>query len=107
MSLELLKSIEAAEVKAVEMRAEAQKEARDILKSVEEACIADERSAALEHRALGQRILEDARATANRRSDAQAGKEAAERDAVAKAAQARLDQAAQVIFERIVRDGHR
>ena len=61
MSLEILQSIEQAEAKADGMRAEAQKQAREILKSVEAACLAQERAAAIEHRALYQQLMEQDR----------------------------------------------
>ncbi len=107
MSLELLKNIERAEAKADDARAEAQKEARDMLKSVEEACLTQERNAALEHRALAQRILEDAKTTANRRIKEMDAQDAAERERITGAAQVKLDEAAQRIFERVVNHGDR
>lgn len=107
MSLELLKRIEAAESKADEARAEAQREARDVIQSVETACVVHEREAVLEHRALGQRIVEDAKETAMRRNASMEKEQAAKRDAVRGAARQKLDTASQFIFERIVNDGHR
>ncbi len=107
MALEVLRSIEAAEARAAEIVAAAQREARDILKATEEACAVNERNAALEHRALQQRILADARATANRSIAAAEAGEHAEREAVAAAARAKLDAAAKLIYERVVQDGHR
>lgn len=107
MSMELLKSIEQAETKAEGIRADAQKEARDILKVVEEVTVQNERAAALDHRALAQRVLEDARATATRRIEAMAAQEQASREAVEDAARAKLDKAAALIYERVVSDGHR
>lgn len=107
MSLELLKKIEEAEAKQEASRAEAQKEARDILKSVEEACVSHERDAALEHRALVQRVLEDAKATANRRIEAMAVEQAKEREGVLFAARARIGAAADEIYKRVVQDGAR
>lgn len=107
MSLELLTSIEKAEARAEEIRAEAQREARDILKSVEEACTHNERDAALQQRAMVQRVLEDARETANRRIETEAAAEAGRREAVTIAAKGRLEDAANLIFERVVGDGNR
>lgn len=107
MSLELLKSIENAEGKAEDIRAGAQREAREIMKGVEEAVVTNERSAALEHRALAQQIAEDARQAATRRIEAMAAEEAQARTQVTGTARAKLDAAANLIFERVVNDGHR
>ena len=109
MSLEILQSIEQAEAKADGMRAEAQKQAREILKSVEAACLAQERAAAIEHRALYQQLMELREQDRVRVAGELAKKSqsyAAERANLCKAAEARLEQAATQIFERIVRHGH-
>lgn len=107
MSLELLQSIEKAEGRAEEIRANAQKEAREMLKGVDEACVSNERAAALDHRAQAQRIAEEARNAASRRIEAMAADEAKAREQVTTAARAKLDAAANLIFERVVVDGHR
>ena len=107
MSLELLQNIEKAEARAEEIRAEAQREARDMLKSVEEVCVTNERNAVLEHRALSQGILEEAKEAAGKRIDAMAAKEETSRGQVTDAARQKLDAAANLIFERVVSDGHR
>lgn len=107
MSWEVLKAVERAEAKAEDIRQSAQKEAREILKSVEEACAIEERNAALEHRALSLRILEDAKATARRRIEMADAQEEKRRTAVVEAARRRLDEAADMIVKRVVTDGHR
>lgn len=106
MSLEILQSIEQAEAKADGMRAEAQKQAREILKSVEAACLAQERAAAIEHRALYQQLMEQDRVRVTGELAKKSQGYATERAALCKAAEARLEQAATQIFERIVRHGH-
>ena len=121
MSLEILQSIEQAEAKADGMRAEAQKQAREILKSVEAACLAQERAAAIEHRALYehlyhkpsldvdelyQQLMEQDRVRVAGELAKKSQSYAAERANLCKAAEARLEQAATQIFERIVRHGH-
>lgn len=105
--MELLTSIEKAEAKAEAIRADAQREAREMLKTVEEVCVQNERAAALEHRALSQRVLEDAKETVTRHIEAEAAREQAARDAVTGAARASLDAASKWIYERVVSDGHR
>ncbi len=107
MSVEILKQIEQAEHKAADRYAQAQREARDIIKAVEEACLADERNAQLEHRALSQRVQEDARATAKKQIVELEKAEVLEAEKVTKAAQQRLPEAARLIFERVVTDGSR
>ncbi|MCL1964338.1 MAG: hypothetical protein FWF69_04675 [Firmicutes bacterium] len=107
MSIALLRQIEAAEARAAETLVRAQREARDILKTADEAGGTNERNAALEHRALTQRVLEDARATARRQIDELEKAEALEREKIIEAARERLPGAARVIFERIVNDGAR
>lgn len=106
MSLEILQSIELAEGKAEAMRADAQKQAREIVKSVEAACLAQERAAAVEHRALYQKLMEQDRARVAGELEQKSREYAAERARLCKAAEARLEQAATQIFERIVRHGH-
>lgn len=107
MSLELLQSIEKAEARAEEIRADAQREAREMIKSVEEVCVTNERSAVMDHRTLSQGILEEARGTAQKRIAAMEEKEAQTRGAITAAARKNLDRAADLIFERVVQHGHR
>jgi len=107
MSWEVLKEVERAEAKAEDIRQSAQKEAREILKSAEEACAVQERNAALEHRALSLRILEDAKATARRRIEALEAEEAKKCAEEMDKARARLPEAAEIIYKRVVADGHR
>lgn len=107
MSLEILKSIEQAEGRAEEIRAQAQREARDMIKASEEASVQNERSAALEQRGVVQAILDDARRAAEKRIASMAQEEEAACQAVAEAARKHLDAAANLIFERVVENGHR
>lgn len=107
MSLELLKSIEQAEAQAEDVRSKAQREGRDMLKSVEDACLIQERNAALEHRTLAQRILEDARVAAQKHIAEMEVQHAVERKAITTEAQKKIELAAQRIFERVVSHGDR
>ena len=107
MSLEVLKDIEKAEARAENILAEAQRESREMVKAAEEASLAQSLSAAQEHRALAQRILEDAQATVRKRIDALNEADARSREQVCGQARKQLDAAAQRIFERIVSDGNR
>lgn len=107
MSLEILASIEQAEARAEEVRAQAQREAREMLKSVEEACVQGERTAALDQRAMMQSLVEEARLAADKRIRQMAAQEAVSREALMDVARVKLDEAADVIFERVVENGHR
>ena len=106
MSLEILQSIEQAESQAEQVRGDAQREARDMLKSVEAACVARERAAAIDHRGLYQQLMEQNRVSVEGELAKKSQTLAKERAALCKDAEARLDQAATQIFERIVRHGH-
>ena len=105
MSLEILQSIEQAEGQAEQVRSKAQREARDMLKGVEAACVVRERAAAIDHRGLYQQLMEQNRLRVAETLAKQSQELANERAALCKAAEARLDQAATQIFERIVRHG--
>ncbi|MEG0766531.1 MAG: hypothetical protein RR482_02340 [Clostridia bacterium] len=107
MSLELFERIQTAEANADAIRAEAQREARDMLKSVEAACLAEERRAAQEHRAGAQRKLEDAQQKMEKELEQEKAAHEKARQTVNEAAKARLPQAAALIFERVVNNGHR
>lgn len=106
LSLEVLQSIEGAEAKAEQIRAKAQREARDMLKSVEAACVAQERTAAIEHRALYQQLMEENRVKVEAELAQKSQALAKDRQALCRQAETRLDQAAALIFERIVQHGH-
>ena len=106
MSLEILQSIERAESQAEHVRGDAQRAARDMLKSVEAACVAHERAAAIEHRGLYQQLMEQNRVSVEGELAKKSQTLAKERAALCRDAETRLDQAATQIFERIVRHGH-
>lgn len=106
MSMELLGRVEQAEAQAEAIRAQAQQEAREMIKGVEEACVAGERAAALDQRGMSQRILEDARSTAEKRIEAMAADETASREAMVADAKKKVGAAATLIFKRVVEDGN-
>ncbi len=107
VSLELLARVEQAEAAAEERRASAQKEAREILKGVEEATLAMGRAAGLANRELAAEVLNAARAEAQRQIEAKQKAEAAEHEALRALAAQKLANASSIIFERVVNDGHR
>ena len=107
MSLEVLNLIREAEQKAEEVRQDAVREARDIIKSVEGACAMQERSAAIEQRAEYQAILEKDRKQVEVTLKKEAEKNAEALKALSKQAEGRLDAAASLIFERVVKHGDR
>lgn len=107
MSLQLLRCIEESEAKAEEIRLEAQRQARDMLKSVEEACTTHERDAAGQHRALSRRMLDDARAAMESRLTKAAIEQAADREKAMARAKQKLPDAVALLYERIVNHGDR
>ncbi len=107
LSLEVLSRIREAEEQAEGVKQDAQREARDIIKSVEAACAAHERATAVEQRGMYQQLMEGKRQTvllhlkeSREAADAQVASEM-------KQAEGRLDQAASLIFERVVKHGNR
>lgn len=107
LSLELLKSIQEAEARAEAERANAQREAREILKGVTDACTENERRAAVEHRALFQSILDEKKTQVELKLMQLASGQEQERNEMMRAAQQRLQTAADRIVKRVISDGNR
>jgi hypothetical protein len=107
LSVELFKKIQQAEAEAEGMRQEAARLAREQVKAVEEALSAENRQTAAEVREEAQRVLADATAEVEKEIDALKQKRGAEREAQKAAAERRVSQAGQAIFERIVLHGNR
>lgn len=106
MSLEVLDSIREAEKKAEEKRLDAQHQAREIAKSVEAACAAQLRSAAVDNRTLYQKILDEKRAEVSQSLEKAKTTYAQERAVLAEKAGKNLDAAASRIYERVMSNGH-
>jgi hypothetical protein len=107
MARELFAAVQAAEEKADQRIQDAQREAREMVKTAQAQIVANERAVTLEHRAMYQSILEEKRLSV----EAQI---AQERPAVQKAqeellnsARAKLSDAAHAIVERVWDDGDR
>ena len=107
MATELFESVRAAEDKAEGILAEAQREARELIKETEAACVEGERKMAREHRALYQSILEETRAATQQELDGEAERERRKIDEQMAQAQKRLPQAVKHIAERVMSDGNR
>ena len=107
MSMALLKQIEQAERQAEEIRVNAAREAREIIKAVEEEVAAGARQAAKEIREDAQRLIEEARLGTEDEIKSLEVRRTAEREAMRQLAQNRVDNAARAVFERIVKDGNR
>ena len=107
MAQEVFEAVQAAENKADHLLQDAQQSARELIKQTEAEITAQERSIALEHRALYQSILDQKRVSVQ--DQLAAGHEAVLKRQDADLAQARdrLDQAAQLVFERVWNDGNR
>ncbi len=107
MSLELLKSIQEAEAQAEAERTNAQREAREIIKGVTDACTENERRAAVEHRALYQSLLDERKAQVEQKLKQLASGQELARNEMMQAVKQRLTQAADRIAERVLSDGNR
>ena len=107
LSLELLKSIQEAEAQAEAERTNAQREAREMIKGVADACTENERRAAVEHRALFQSILDEKKSQVEKKLVLLAADKEQARNEMMRTAQQRLSMAADRIAERILSDGNR
>lgn len=107
MSMELLREIEQAEHKAEETRLSAVREAREIIKAVEEATVINARQASKDIRDGAQRLIEEAKLGTEDEIKSLEVRRGAEHEALRILAQSRLENAARMIFERTVRDGNR
>jgi hypothetical protein len=103
----ILELIEAAEQQADDLRAQAAREARDILKSVEEAGAAHARLAARMQAEAVQRHMEAAKVRIGDEIKVLEVRRSAQREDMKKKAAARVQRAGELIFERVVSDGHR
>lgn len=107
MSESILLQIERMEQEAEQIVRNASREARDMIKSVEEACMVQERTAARDIRENAQKLLEERRQGVQGEIKLLEVKRAAEREALCKDALRRVPMAADLIFERIVKNGNR
>ena len=107
MALELMEQIKAAELKAETERQRAQHEGREIVKSVEEACLEQERAAQQDARQTYQNAMSDQRETVEKEIASHAQEKRASVQKLAAAAQKNIPAAARLVFERIVNDGNR
>lgn len=107
MSQELYQAVHKAEEAADRIVQEAQQKARDLIKETEAEIKAGERKAALAHRAKYQSILEEKRKTVEKQIEDQRPQAEKKQLETLDAARAKLEQASQMIFERIWNDGDR
>ncbi len=107
LSLELLKSIQEAEARAEAERTNAQREAREIIKGVTDACTENERHAAVEHRALFQSMMDEKKTQVELALRQLAAGQEQARNEMMRAARQRLSEAADRIVERVLSDGNR
>lgn len=107
MSIELLKSIQEAEDKAEAIKSEAQREARDIIKGVDEVITQNKRQAALESRALYQTLLEKERADIQSQIDSEKGERELRKDNLILMANQHMEDAVALIIKKVISDGNR
>ncbi|MDD3921851.1 MAG: hypothetical protein PHO41_11860 [Eubacteriales bacterium] len=107
MAVELFQAVHTAEEAADQIVQDAQHQARELIKDTEAEIKAGERKAALEHRAQHQKILDDKRQAVEERLEAAHPQVLKDQQKSLDAARAKLEEASQMIFERIWNDGDR
>ncbi len=107
MALELLQAVRQAEEKADALRRDAAEQAREIVKSVEEATVENARLTAAELRTAYQSKMNEFRKEAETRIAQNQGQKQAELEQLRAAAAARAPQAAALIVERVLGHGDR
>ena len=107
MALELLEAVKKAEAAADQIRRDAADQAREIVKSVEEATIESARLAAGELRTAYQNKMNEYRQAMEAAIAQSAGEKQKELDAMKSAASVRAPKAASLIAERILGHGDR
>lgn len=101
MALELLEKVRAAEGEAARTLSEAQSQAREMTKAVEEACLNREREENAGLRQMYQNEIERRRADIAAEISEKASGERTEREKLLKAGREHIPEAAAMIFERI------
>ena len=107
MALEMLEKIREAEKQASEVTASAQSEAREMIKSVQEACLEREHQENANLRTLYQDGMEQAERNAKRAIDEERLQNDREIQQMIDNGRTNILQAAEMIFERIVENGNR
>ena len=107
MAIELLEAVRKAEDSADQIRRDALEQAREMVKSVEEATLENARLAAAELRSVYQTKMNEYRGAMEAKIAQSAGEKQAELSQLRQAAAARLPQAASLIVERILGHGDR
>lgn len=105
MAVELLEAVRAAEEKAESIRRNAAEQAREMVKSVEEATLENARQGAAEIRAAYQERMTNCQRAMEERIAAQAHERQKASDAMKAKAQENISKAAGLIAERIIRHG--
>lgn len=107
MALKLLDDIRAAEDGALKLTQNAQREARDIIKSAQEDILGAQRRVNGEIREEYQTLLARRRRAVQEDIRLNANSKQREIQALTQQAKSRLPQAAKAIFERVLSDGNR
>ncbi len=107
MAREVFQAVQAAENKADQLIQEAQRSARDVLKTAEAAVTAQERESAMEHRTLYQNLLKQKQTAVEAQLAARHTETLSQQENVLHEAESRLETAAHLVFERVWNDGNR
>ena len=105
LSLDVLRTIQEAEQQAETLRANAQREAREMIKSTEEAIVGQERAAAVEQRGMYQNVLEKHREETAMSLLRRGEQLRLEREKAAREAETRLADAAAFICQAVLQEG--
>ena len=105
MSLEVLRAVEQVESRAEQIRANAQQEARDVLKKAENQCAAQIADANKSHRIMQKELIEDASGLVAKRLEGEKDASIAMRAQRREKAQQKLPEVAEFICERILDNG--
>lgn len=103
MSLELVKEIKDAEVKAESLKKEAAAQAKQIALDCQKACSALLEKAQAQAKMQKKEALQEAELAADQEGAARRAQVASQCEAIAKAAAARMDKAVDTVVERIVK----
>ena len=107
MSLEILAQVQQAEDKGQKIRQLAQQEAREVTKGSEMAIVQQEKQAAVDHRNLFGQLLETKKQEVQKKIDGQIPQYRREHQMLLEKAVLSIDEAVQVVVERIMQHGDR
>ncbi len=107
MPMQLMEEISAAEKQAEEQKQKSLQESREMIKSVEEACMEQERAYQQEMRVLYQDEINKKQSVIEKEISSNLDSKKKEIEDMAQKAHLNIDKAASFVFERIISNGNR